>query len=256
MASPMKDMAEPKSPVEPDSRMDLWNAVRSPDPAHTKSFKRGGGFSGTAISGQYVAQMLTEQFGPCGQGWRVVIAREDYQIGHAFHLADGSLLGNAIIHVVRGALMYRVDGEWFETSEQFGQTTFVGQNKNGLFTDEEAPKKSATDLMSKCASLIGVAADIHLGKWDDNKYVTQIKEDYAAKSAEAVLIDEYIALVNAAKDREELEETVVHSAPDGRTWQQVLKAIGETHRGQTQRAKQKYMEKMQTFSQTKEKDES
>jgi hypothetical protein len=230
-----------------DLNMELWNSVRTPNPAHTKGFKRGGGFSGTAISGQYVAQMLTEQFGPCGYGWKIIITGEEYRTGQAYHLTDGTLLGNAIVHVVRGHLTYKVEDEWYETSDQFGQTTFVGKNKNGLFTDEEAPKKSATDLMSKCASLIGVAADIHLGKWDDNKYVNQVKEDYAAKSSEAKLVDDFIALVEITKTREALEEIMILASPSGATWQQVLQSMGTTHRAQSQRAKQKYMEKLQSF---------
>ena len=37
----------------------------------------------------------------------------------------------------------------------FGQTTFVGANKHGLFTDEEAPKKSLTDATNKALSMLG-----------------------------------------------------------------------------------------------------
>jgi hypothetical protein len=194
--------------------------------------------------------MLTEQFGPCGFGWRMVITHDDYHVGHAHHLDDGSLLGNSIIHVLRGYLTYKVDDEWYDTSEQFGQTTFVGKNKHGMFTDEEAPKKSATDLQSKCAVLIGVAADIHLGLWDDNKYLNQVKEAFASKSPEALLVDEYIALIAAAKTREALEESMVLASPSGATWQQVLQSMGKTHRAQSQRAKQKYMEKLQSFGGT------
>ena len=39
--------------------------------------------------------------------------------------------------------------------------------------DEDAPKKSVTDGMVKCLSLIGVAGDIFSGRWDDSKYVAE-----------------------------------------------------------------------------------
>jgi hypothetical protein len=46
-----------------------WNALGKTDPAHTKGFKRAGGFSGTAIKPIWITQRLTELFGPCGSGW-------------------------------------------------------------------------------------------------------------------------------------------------------------------------------------------
>ena len=228
--------------------MRLWDALRTPNPKHTKPFKRGGGFSGTALSGMAVAQMLTEQFGPCGVGWRVVITNEDYVPGNTFYMDDGSIIGNTITHVVRGYLTYLCDGEWANTSEQFGQTTYVGKNKYGMFTDEEAPKKSATDLMSKCASLIGVAADIHLGLFDDNKYVNAVKEQFEAGSPEAQLIDGYIAVITAAADRKALEATLNEEAPNGVTWQKVLETLAKTHISMVQKAKQQYAKKLRSFA--------
>ena len=198
--------------------MVIWNNLRPPNPKHTKGFKRGGGFSGTAVS------------------------------GNTFYMDDGSIIGNTITHVVRGYLTYLCDGEWANTSEQFGQTTYVGKNKYGMFTDEEAPKKSATDLMSKCASLIGVAADIHLGLFDDNKYVNAVKEQFEAGSPEAQLIDGYIAVITAAADRKALEATLNEEAPNGVTWQKVLETLAKTHISMVQKAKQQYAKKLRSFA--------
>jgi len=72
------------------------------------------------------------------------------------------------------------EGQWYQTSPQFGQTMLVGENKYGSFMDEEAPKKSITDCISKCAVLLGIGADVHLGLFDDNKYVNQRKQEEAA----------------------------------------------------------------------------
>lgn len=162
----------------------LWNEFEATDPAFTKSFNRGGGFTGTAINAVYILRKLTEKFGPVGLGWRFVLEHEQYVPGHFFD--DGR--SQAVIHVVRGHLEYRLGrvpivaagsspggpdrvADWIATGPQFGQTTFVGLNKNGLFTDEEAPKKSVTDCLGKCALQLGIGADISLGLWDDNKYV-------------------------------------------------------------------------------------
>jgi hypothetical protein len=69
------------------------------------------------------------------------------------------------------------------TVEHFGQTTFVGKNKNGYFTDEEAPKKSLTDAIGKALSMLGFSADIYLGLFDDNKYVNDRKAEAAKAGA-------------------------------------------------------------------------
>lgn len=156
--------------------MELWNAVAVTNPNFVKSFTRGGGFSGTAINATYQAQKATETFGPCGIGWGIDILEERYQDGAPLIL-DGAVVGKEVIHVLRVNLWYVYQGKRGEVIH-FGQTIFVGRNKNGFFTDEEAPKKSMTDAMSKCLSLIGFSADVHLGWYDDNKYVADLRKEF------------------------------------------------------------------------------
>jgi hypothetical protein len=154
----------------------LWHQVEKTDPNYTKPFSRGGGFRGTATNATYLAKKATEVFGPMGIGWGVEIIDEA--------IMDGAPLDDAgnreRIHKVRVKLWYRLGEERGEVV-QFGQTTFVGRNKNGFFTDEEAPKKSLTDAMSKCLSLLGFSADIHLGRYDDNKYVEEVAAEFREK---------------------------------------------------------------------------
>lgn len=177
-----------------EENLKLWSDVEKTDPSHTKQFTRGGGFSGTAINATYVMKRLTEQFGPCGVGWRMVIEDDRMEEGHT--LKDGSICK---IHVVRGHLEYVLDGEWRSTGPQFGQTTFVGQyQSSGTYTDEEAPKKSITDCMTKCAVMLGVCADIHLGLFDDNKYVNNRREEVEKKSASMAKQDKDLERISAA----------------------------------------------------------
>ncbi len=157
------------------SNMALWSSLEKTDPSHTKQFTRGGGFKGTAINATYILKRLTEAFGPCGRGWRFVLDDERIEQGHSLKNGD-----KARLHIVRGHIEYLSDGTWFSTSPQFGQTMLVDENKNGVFTDEEAPKKSITDCISKCAVLLGIGADVHLGLFDDNKYVNERKREEAA----------------------------------------------------------------------------
>lgn len=153
----------------------LWNAVQTTDPKATKQFSRGGGFRGTATNATYLAKKATEQFGPCGIGWGVTVLDE--------RLLDGAPIGDGVVekvHRVHIKLWYKL-GEQRGEVEHFGQTTFAGKNKNGYFTDEEAPKKSLTDAMTKALSLLGFAADIHLGLYDDSRYVADLKREAAAE---------------------------------------------------------------------------
>src|SRR5690625_2677508 len=159
-----------------ERNLSLWKGVEKTDPHYTKPFSCGGGFRGTATNATYLAKKATETFGPIGIGWGLEILDEAIMEGAPLD-AQGNL---EKIHKVRVKLWYKLDGERGEVI-QFGQTTFVGRNRNGLFTDEEAPKKSLTDAMSKCLSLLGFSADIYLGRFDDNKYVNDLQQEYAEK---------------------------------------------------------------------------
>lgn len=198
-----KDTATKKSP----NNLDLWNKVERTDPDRTKQFNRGGGFKGTAINATYLAKCATEQFGPIGIGWGVDVIEERYVEGHPLS-NNNDVTTHATIHVVRVRLWHSGDREKYV--EHFGQTTFVGKNKNGLFTDEEAPKKSLTDATNKCLSMLGFSADIFLGLFDDNKYVTELREDkkiettQAAndkKSALKIEVDDQVQLIRAASKK-------------------------------------------------------
>lgn len=143
----------------------LWEAVSKTDPKYTKQFSRSGGFSGTAINATYLIRKATEQWGPVGAKWGWKVLDEKYVPG-----ADGT-----VVHVLRVELRHP-DGAF----ESYGQTTFVGKNKNGAFTDEEAPKKSLTDAITKALAMLGFSADVHMGLYDDNKYVNTLKAEFAA----------------------------------------------------------------------------
>lgn len=187
----------------------LWNAVVATDPNYTKQFSRGGGFKGTAVNFVYLARKATEQFGPIGIGWGHEVINETYAQGA--RIGDG---GHEIVHVLHIKFWYVLDGTRGEF-ESFGQTTFVGTNRNGTFTDEEAPKKSLTDALSKAMSWLGFGADIHLGLYDDNKYVASRKAEFGnGKQAEAAEPEQPRVDVDAAKLQ-------IATAGTGEGWEKV-----------------------------------
>jgi hypothetical protein len=152
----------------------IWDLLGRTDPAHVKAFKRAGGFSGTAIKPIWSYRRMTEEFGPVGIGWGV---------------------GEPQFQVVPGpegeVLVYCTASVWFKMGDEISQTIYgvggdkvVGKNKYGLATDDEAFKKAFTDAVTNALKLIGVGADVHMGLFDDNKYVNSMREEFAETPAE------------------------------------------------------------------------
>lgn len=161
---------------EADKNLALWTSVQTIDPAMTKQFVRPGGFAGTAVVPIEVVRMATAQFGPCGLGWGVEILEEHYKEGAPIP-CEGDQVVREVIHILRVQLWYKVNGEVGKIV-QYGQTPFVVRTNQGPLTDEEAPKKSLTDATIKCLSLLGFAADVFAGMYDDSKYVNDLRLQY------------------------------------------------------------------------------
>lgn len=145
--------------------LSIWNALGKTDPAATKAFKRGGGFSGTAVKPMWILKRLTEQFGPAGVGWGVNEPRFEVVSGAGDVLVYCTV---SVWHGEKGNVLWGVGGD-----------KVSGTNKNGAFSDDEAYKKAFTDAINNAFKSIGVAADIHMGLFDDDKYVTQARAEFA-----------------------------------------------------------------------------
>ncbi len=145
----------------------LWESLFKTDPAHTKKFQRTGGFSGTAIKPYWMIKRLTETFGAVGIGWGWDIIEEQ-----RYDAPNGEVLWMA-----KASIWYVQNGQKFHTPQQWGQTRLYEQRRDkSFFLDEEAPKKSVTDAVTKCASYLGLGGDVHMGLFDDSKYVADMAE--------------------------------------------------------------------------------
>lgn len=156
-----------------------WNAFADIDPKFTKPIS-GKAYKGTSPNPQYVIRCLTEMFGPVGEGFGWEVVREDF-----------TPLGDEVLHWCRIKFWHTSPENAFDS---YGQTKALMKTKNGLMLDEDAPKKSLTDAIIKAASHVGVAANIFLGRWDDQKYVAQVNQEF--REAEAPKFD-----AKAAHDR-------------------------------------------------------
>jgi hypothetical protein len=152
----------------------LWDLLGRTDPKHTQPFTRGGGFKGTAIKPMFSYRRMTEEFGPCGKGWGV--GEPSFQIVPG---PEGEML------------VFCTASIWYRHEEAecrvygVGGDKAVGKNKYGLQTDDEAFKKAFTDAVTNALKLIGVGADVHMGLFDDNKYVNTMREEFADGPATA-----------------------------------------------------------------------
>ena len=154
--------------------MELWRSVCVTDPRAVKPIT-GKQYKGNSPKPYWVIQRATEVFGPCGLGWGVQILSERFE-----------RFGDEALHIAHVKVWYLKDGKRCEI-EQMGQTRAAYISAAGKhIVDEDAPKKSATDGMVKCLSMLGFAGDIFSGQWDDSKYVAWAAEETARREMPTV----------------------------------------------------------------------
>jgi hypothetical protein len=143
----------------------LWDRLKTTDPKHTSKFQRSGGFKGTAIKPIWSILRMTEEFGPCGVGWGINEPKFEVVHGNDEALVFCTV---SIWHGERQNVVFGVGGD-----------KAIGKNRNGAFTDDEAFKKAFTDAVTNAFKFVGVSADVHMGMFDDSKYVSEMKAEFA-----------------------------------------------------------------------------
>lgn len=139
--------------------LELYNALRTPPEEALKEI-RGGRMSGkTDINPMWRIKALTEQFGPCGIGWKYEVTRQWTEPG-----SNGEISAFCNID-----LYYKYGDAWSAAIPGTGGSAFVAKEKNGLYTSDECYKMALTDAISVAAKALGVAGDIYWGK-DPTKY--------------------------------------------------------------------------------------
>jgi hypothetical protein len=168
--------------------MRVWNALAKTDPAQTKQFKRAGGFSGTAIKPMWVIKRLTEHFGPCGEGWG--IGEPAFQVVPGDNREVLVFCTVTCWHGSPGNTLYGVGGDKVVTHIKANQQY---NRPERWENDDEAFKKAFTDAVNNAFKFVGVAADIHMGLFDDSKYVREVAEEFKAHETATPTRQERIA---------------------------------------------------------------
>ena len=146
--------------------MKVWNALKTPPQSALKKIG-GGRLKGmTDISPQWRYQIMTEQFGMCGDGWKYQINRTWAEDG-----ADGQKFAFAEV-----MLFVRERGEsWSDAIPGVGGSMLIAKESSGLHSSDEAYKMAVTDALSVAMKMIGVAADVYMGL-SDSKYKNTPKD--------------------------------------------------------------------------------
>lgn len=166
-AAPATAQAQPAAPGGQHLR--FWNALKRTDPRATKPFTRAGGFRGTQIDPTWRLQMMTETFGPIGQGW-------------GYEQLDWTIAERMVFICVRVWYREPETGEIYWTGPQWGGTEMIRKRRDGVEApDDECFKMSVTDALGKCLLQLGLGADIHMGQFDDSKYREESEAYFAAK---------------------------------------------------------------------------
>lgn len=158
------------------NNMELYNRFRTVPEEAKKPITAGRLKGMTDINPMWRIKMLTEAFGPCGEGWRY----SDVNM----QLCPGA--NDEIAMFVTLNLWYKQDDKWSEPVPGVGGSTFVAKEKNGLYTDDEAYKKALTDALSVACKALGIGADVYFAK-DRTKY-TAPAPDGAEDAEKAALI--------------------------------------------------------------------
>ena len=150
----------------------LWDSVSTTDPSHTKTVKVGAR-SFTAIDAHYQIWRATQTFGPVGRGWGW-----DTTFTH---------IGTKPSAIMAEVALWYYDPELPRSegrSEPVRGTGCAKYFDGKERFDNDAPKKAETDALTKALSRLGFNADVFLGKFDDNKYVRSLAEEFTQGSQE------------------------------------------------------------------------
>ncbi len=147
----------------------LYNKVRQVPKEAQKPIK-GGRLNGyTDINPMWRIKALTEQFGPCGIGWKYEITKQWLEEG-----AEGQVSAFTNIN-----LYIKHEDKWSEAIPGTGGSMYVAKERGGLYTSDECFKMSLTDAISVSCKALGFGADIYWSS-DRSKYdKPELKPEYA-----------------------------------------------------------------------------
>jgi hypothetical protein len=175
-----------------ENNLDLWNRVEKTNPKYTKKAKISG-HEITAIAPQYQIMQVTEEFGVYGQKWGFKNITLDYSLAEKFNI------------VVFKGIFFFPNGEF-----EIINSCKMYMDRACTMVDDNFAKKIETDALTKAISKLGFNADIFMGKFDDVRYVEEMKKEF--KEPNPTLSDErFTNALQAIADGKATKESLINN---------------------------------------------
>jgi len=157
--------------------MTIWNNVKQPPKEALKQIGGGRLRGMTDINPQWRYHAATNQFGPCGIGWKI----ENIQ-----HWTEPGLDGQVFAFMEVNFFYKTKEGIWSDPVPGTGGSMLIVKEKDGLHHNDEAFKMAETDATSVAMKKIGFGADVYACRWDGSKYKDAPEPPKAAPQRSAV----------------------------------------------------------------------
>lgn len=194
--------------MESKNNLELWGKVEKTNPKYTKKAKVGGN-NITSISPQFQVMNATEQFGVYGEKWGFKNIELDYSITNTpitLKITDWNTKQVQDVSTILGLVGFK--GTFFFPNGEFEITNSIKiftDNKHSKIDDNYA-KKLETDALTKALSKLGFNADIFMGKFDDVRYVEEVKKEFQ-KTENKINIERLETRLNACATIDQLATT-------------------------------------------------
>lgn len=139
------------------NNLELWNAVEETDPNYVKKVEYGERVF-DAVDAYFRLKVATEMWGPYGSTWGL------YDIEYKFHESYALL-----------KCRFNYPGGEFPIS-------------NSIKVRPDFIKMIETDTITKALSRLGFSADVYMGRFEDDTYVSEVKKKRRLEEKKAILI--------------------------------------------------------------------
>lgn len=182
--------------------LEIYNKVRTVPKEALKEIAAGRLKGKSDINPMWRFKTLTDQFGICGFGWKYEITKQWIEEGGKGEKA-------AFVNI---NLFVKLNGEWSEAIPGTGGSSFLANEKNGLYTSDECFKMALTDAISVSCKALGFGADVY---WSSDKSKYQLNVPQQPKQD----IKPYETSQNPVKtDLEQRLTTVYMRCKNGLKW--------------------------------------
>ena len=149
--------------------LELWQKFESPPESALKRIL-GGKLKGKYdINPQWRYKALTEVFGPCGLGWKYEVTKrwtEPGPEGQVIAFVDINFFYMVKDEDPPAAKTKAEKPKWSAPVPGTGGAMLIAEEKGRLVANDEAYKMATTDALSVATKMLGIAANVYLGRYD------------------------------------------------------------------------------------------